>query len=169
MAGSIAHSDRSARARAVRRFLDAFAEALGAAARAPAAPAAALDEFARLARAIDSSAPEAPHPPERIAVCRLWDEALRTARGALAGPLAALGEWLSWTQNPNYRRHPPDPAFLDNYGYAAIAGPADGPPALTTSPGVALRVPAPGPRTHYPLHAHPAVEVYVTLTPDGEW
>lgn len=26
-----------------------------------------------------------------------------------------------------------------------------------------------GPGTHYPAHAHPATEVYVTLTADGEW
>jgi quercetin dioxygenase-like cupin family protein len=34
---------------------------------------------------------------------------------------------------------------------------------------VALGVLLLGSHTHYPLHAHPAVEVYVTLTPDGEW
>jgi quercetin dioxygenase-like cupin family protein len=26
-----------------------------------------------------------------------------------------------------------------------------------------------GPDAHYPLHAHPATEVYYTLTPGGEW
>ena len=170
MAGSIAHSDRLARAAAVRRFLDALAAALRAAGLAAEAPTrAALEDFARFARSIDSNPPDVAPPPERIAVCRVWDEALRAARGSLVEPLAALSEWLSWTQNPNYRRRPPDAAFLDNYGYAVVAGPAEGPPALVTDPRVALGVLLLGPGTHYPLHAHPAVEVYVTLTPDGEW
>jgi len=169
MAGSIAHSDRLARGAAVRRFLDALATALSAAAAGDASTRAALEEFARLTRSIESSPPEVAPSPARIAVCRVWDAALRAARGPLVDPLSALGTWLSWTQNPNYRGQPPDPTFLDNYGYAVIAGPADGPPALVTEPRVALGVLLLGPRTHYPRHAHPAVEVYVTLAPDGEW
>jgi hypothetical protein len=156
MAGSLAHSDRSA---AVRRFLDALADTLRA---------ASLLDFARLTDAVETASLAEP-APARIPVCRLWDDALRTARGPLVAPLETLGGWLSWTQNPNYRRQPPDPTFLDNYGYAVIAGPPDGAPALVSDAHVALGVLLLGPRTHYPLHAHPAVEVYVTLTPDGEW
>ena len=26
-----------------------------------------------------------------------------------------------------------------------------------------------GPGTHYPLHRHPAIELYVTLSGDGQW
>jgi quercetin dioxygenase-like cupin family protein len=129
---------------------------------------ASLEDFARLARAIDAPALMAP-APARVAVCRFWDTAVRAARGPLVAPLAELDASLSWTQNPNYRRQPPDAAFLDNYGYAVITGPPDGPPALVPGARVALGVLLLGPRTHYPLHAHPAVEVYVTLTPDGEW
>src|SRR6267142_674224 len=33
----------------------------------------------------------------------------------------------------------------------------------------ALGVLLPGPGAYYPLPTHPAVEVYVTLTPEGEW
>jgi quercetin dioxygenase-like cupin family protein len=102
-------------------------------------------------------------------VCRFWDTALRAARGPLVAPLSEIGPSLAWAQNPNYRRRPPDAAFLDNYGYAVIAGPLEGPPALVPDARVALGVLLLGPRTHYPLHAHPAVEVYVTLTADGEW
>ena len=68
--------------------------------------------------------------PARLAVCRFWDTALRAARGPLVAPLSELGPSLAWAQNPNYRRRPPDAAFLDNYGYAVIAGPLEGPPAL---------------------------------------
>jgi len=88
---------------------------------------------------------------------------------ALLDALATLGPSLSWTQNPNYRRRPPDATFLDNYGYAVIAGPPSGPPALAIDARLALGVLLLGPYTHYPLHAHPAVEIYYTLTPGGEW
>jgi hypothetical protein len=151
MAGSISHSDRAARVRAVRAFLDALAGALD------------------FAVSIDPKLPAPASPPEQIPVCRWWELALGAARGPLVAPLAALGAWLSWTQNPNYRRRPPHPAFLDNYGLAVSPGPEAGPPALARAPGVALGVLLLGPHTHYPLHAHPAAEVYVTLTPDGEW
>jgi len=131
--------------------------------------AAGLDGFARLVSAIDATARVEPAAaPARLAACRFWDEALRVAHGPLAAPVGVLGPSLSWTQNPNYRRQPPDPGFLDHYGYAVIARPGDGPPALVTEPRVALGVLLLGPHTHYPVHAHPAVEVYVTLT-GGEW
>jgi quercetin dioxygenase-like cupin family protein len=129
---------------------------------------ASLEDFARRTSAIDASALVEP-APARLAVCRFWDTALRAARGPLVAPLSELGPSLAWAQNPNYRRRPPDAAFLDNYGYAVIAGPLEGPPALVPDARVALGVLLLGPRTHYPLHAHPAVEVYVTLTADGEW
>jgi Dimethlysulfonioproprionate lyase len=109
---------------------------------------------------------------ESLPVCRFWPAALEAASRAAAAPLATalapLTPALSWTQNPNYRRRPPEPTFLDRYGYAVIAGPRDGPPALARTPALALGVLLLGPRTHYPLHAHPALEVYYTLT-DGEW
>jgi hypothetical protein len=113
MAGSIAHSDRPA---AVRRVLDAVAEALRTAARAAEPEASVvLEDFARLVSAVDATRIAATASPlERVAVCRLWDDALRASQGRLVAPLAALGPWLSWTQNPNYRRRPPDAAFLDN-------------------------------------------------------
>src|SRR5690348_11120986 len=138
MAGSLTHSDPFARGAAVRAFLDALAGELDAAARpADSATRAALDAFARLVGALDASAPGATSPPSRLAVCRFWGDALAAAPGPLMAPLAALAAWLSWSQNPNYRRRPPAPAFLDNYGYAVIAGPADGPPALVTTPDIA--------------------------------
>jgi quercetin dioxygenase-like cupin family protein len=167
MAGSLAHSERAA---AIGRLLDALVECLRAAAGADASARPSLEEFARLVGAVDRATLAAtPRERQRVPVCRLWEAALRAARGPLVAPLTTLGESLSWTQNPNYRRRPPDAAFLDNYGYAVIAGPLEGPPALVSDPHVALGVLLLGPRTHYPLHAHPSVEVYVTLTADAEW
>ena len=166
MDGSIAHPDP---APALAAFLVALDAALGraGAVATDAGAAAMLRELATLVRSPKASAPRRETAP-RLPVCRYWNAALASAGDPLAGQLDALAPWLSWTQNPNYRRRPPDASFLDHYGYAVIAGPADGPPALATDPRLALGVLLLGPGTHYPLHAHPAVEVYYTLTP-GEW
>jgi hypothetical protein len=111
-----------------------------------------------------------------LPVCRFWDVALGVgAPRALVEPLRTLGSRLVWTQNPNYRRSPVAGSFLDNYGYAVIAGPAAGAPALVACEDLALGVLLLGPGTHYPRHAHPAREIYLPLNVsewqqgDGEW
>lgn len=114
-----------------------------------------------------------PRPPgaatAALPVCRFLDAALAAAVPAeLAAPLAALAPALCWVQNPNHRRAPPDPRFLDNYGYAVIAGPAAGAPALAACEAMALGMLLLGPRTHYPRHAHPAEELYVPLH-EAQW
>ena len=177
MAESIAQSDTDdARRPALRRFLAALELDLADGAGTATAPggAAMLRGFAQLLRSVDTTdlGRGARASRERLAVCRFWDAALQAASGRvqpLAAVLRVLGPALSWTQNPNYRRRPPDATFLDNYGYAVIAGPSDGPPALAAHPRLALGVLLLGPHAHYPLHAHPAVEVYYTLTSGGEW
>src|SRR5690606_24414945 len=67
------------------------------------------------------------------------------------------------------RRQPPAPGFLDAYGYFVLAGPADGPPAFVECPGLACGLLLLGPGTLYPPHRHPAAELYLPLTGDGEW
>lgn len=111
--------------------------------------------------------------PFGLPACRFWERALQAARHQgtrpdIVGSLGSVGRLLTWTQNPNYRRSPPAPDFLDNYGYAVIAGPRDGPPALLTHEACALGVLLMGPETHYPRHHHPATEVYVPLNA-AEW
>jgi hypothetical protein len=176
MGQSIAHSDPSQRRALLRRFLGALGEALVyAGSSSEDQGAAAVDGFARLTRSINpmSDWPDRDVTLERLPVCRFWDSALDAgARGAaepLSSALRPLGPSLSWTQNPNYRRQPPGPAFLENYGYAVIAGPAGGPPALALDPHLAVGVLLLGPGTLYPLHEHPAVEIYCPLTLDGDW
>jgi hypothetical protein len=174
---SIAHSDPSERRALLRRFLGALGKALfyAASRSEDQGTAAALDGFARLTRSIDpmSDWPDRDVSLARLPVCRFWDSALDAgARGAaspFSSALRTLGPSLSWTQNPNYRRQPPGPAFLENYGYAVIAGPADGPPGLALDPRLAVGVLLLGPGTLYPLHEHPAVEIYCPLTLEGEW
>jgi quercetin dioxygenase-like cupin family protein len=108
-----------------------------------------------------------------LPACRFWDGALLAALDGpaadLAAPLAALSPALAWAQNPNYVRDPPDPAFLDNYGYAVIAGPPAGPPALVGDEALAFGVLLLGPGTLYPAHDHPALELYITLDAAGAW
>jgi hypothetical protein len=176
MGGSITHPEPEARRAALGVFRAELVGALRDAAAATVDPGTAksLGEFVGLAGSIDLdvAAPELVAPLDRLPVCSFWEQSLAAATGAPRGivtSLRSLAASLSWAQNPNYRRSPPDATFLDNYGYAVLAGPEDGPPALATDPRLALGVLLLGPRAHYPLHAHPAVEIYYTLTPDGEW
>ena len=177
MGERIAHPERDAPRAALGRFFAALHAALVAAARSSREPVAAraVDDFARRVSAIATpttcgdAAPTVSGESGRVAVCRFWDAALADSNPPdLMSALRVLGPTLSWTQNPNYRRRPPDSTFLDNYGYAVIAGPSDGPPALAVAPSLALGVLLLGPHAHYPRHAHPAVELYYTLT-TGEW
>jgi hypothetical protein len=136
--------------------------------------AADCGRFAELVRALPGQTVGAPaRRPFGLPVCRFWAPALEASdrREPVAGmirALRALGPWLAWVQNPNYRRSPPAADFLHRYGYAVIAGPADGPPALVGHRALALGVLLLGPGTHYPEHRHPATELYVPLTA-GEW
>ena len=150
-------------------FLGGLAGRLRQAARADAASAEVLGDFAGRVAALPGSAAAAVEPQAPLAVCRHWPAALAGLGASWARPLASLAPALGWAQNPNYRRAPPDPDFLANYGYAVIAGPAGGPPAPIRCETLALGILLLGPGTHYPLHSHPAVELYVTLSGDGEW
>jgi len=149
-------------------FLGGLAGRLRQAATADASSAEVLADFAERVAALPGSAAAAVESAP-LAVCRHWPAALAGLGASWARPLATLAPALGWAQNPNYRRAPPDPDFLANYGYAVIAGPTDGPPARIRCETLALGILLLGPGTHYPLHSHPAVELYVTLSGDGEW
>lgn len=105
---------------------------------------------------------------ESLPILRFWPACLEAAApepgmAALAGAFRALHPALRWRQNPNYRQSPPDPAFLDNYGYAEICG-SYGLVAAGIRCGVLLL----GPGTCYPSHRHPAEEIYIPLN-RGAW
>lgn len=131
----------------------ALEAALGRAASAApdAATAAGLGGFADVVRAVHVGPldPAGPPPvagpvPARLPVCAFWDTALDRGESGQAAAyvpaLRSLGPSLRWTQNLNYRRRPPDPMFLERYGYAVLVGPPGDPPPLVTDPRLALGV-----------------------------
>lgn len=74
---------------------------------------------------------------------------------------AASLDSCSWRRNPTYG----DAAFLERYAYAELVGPGGDVPFAEAAFGLL----ALAPHTHYPQHAHPAVESYVVLVGTAEW
>ncbi|MBL8709114.1 MAG: hypothetical protein JNL25_07980 [Rhodospirillaceae bacterium] len=102
-----------------------------------------------------------------LPVGRYWSAAIGgDPLGDLAARVTFALEQLGhgWRQNPNYRRQPPHPDFLENYGYQEWLGPDAAYRAAHLRCGVLVL----GPRTLYPAHHHPAEEVYLPLGP-GRW
>ena len=122
-------------------------------------------DFAGPVRAIDTTRTRVSEVPSaELPVLRFWP-AITAHGGKLLAPLAALAPHFRWVQNPNYVASPPDPNFLENYGYVVLAGPG----GLVESAELALGFLMLGPGTHYPTHRHPAVEVYVVAAGSAEW
>jgi hypothetical protein len=119
-------------------------------------------DFALPVRALDLSQPTA--NPATLPVCRFWPNIL-AAGGELVEPLGELSPHFRWVQNPNYVAAPPNPDYLENYGYVVLAGPG----GLVATDSLALGILLLGPKTHYPTHRHPAVEIYVVAAGEAEW
>jgi hypothetical protein len=119
-------------------------------------------DFAQPVRALDLSRPMA--NPAMLPVCRFWPNIL-AAGGELVEPLGELSLHFRWVQNPNYIAAPPSPDYLKNYGYVVLAGPG----GLVATDSLALGILLLGPKTHYPTHRHPAVEIYVVAAGEAEW
>lgn len=102
--------------------------------------------------------------PASLPVQRHWPAA---GAGDELGRLAAMVDQAlnaAWRQNPNYRAAPPGAGFLENYGYLECAGPD----APYRTPHLRLGLLLLGPGTLYPVHHHPAEEIYLPLGP-GRW
>lgn len=101
--------------------------------------------------------------PEHLPVLRHLERAIALAglspAAELAPALARCAPDLPWTRTASYLRSPPNPQFLDQYAHAPLAGRAEGGPADAV---VGLLLLAPD--TRYPLHHHPADELYLPLT-----
>lgn len=102
--------------------------------------------------------------PHAIAASALLNAALpKTAFGAVIAEAAPL---LRWRQNPNYTTANMGADFMAGYGYVEFAGPKD---ALFHAPDIRVGLLLLGPGLHYPLHAHPAEEIYHPLSNGGLW
>ncbi|MGE8067987.1 dimethylsulfonioproprionate lyase family protein [Pseudomonas sp. NPDC089569] len=88
---------------------------------------------------------------------------------ALAKALSDLMPALHLTRSKTYLAAPPSANFADNYGYSVICGPDSGPPALMKDAEISFGLMLLGPDTHYPLHSHPADEIYYTVTGPSSW
>jgi mannose-6-phosphate isomerase-like protein (cupin superfamily) len=151
----------------LREFLDALTELTSVQVRHPTPSSRDLERFLELLSTVSPN--PALRRPGRLAVCRHWDPALSSAEAAglkgMADVLRSLEPLLPWQQNPNYAVDRMGAAFLENYGYFEIIGAGGLWCGDLISAGVLLL----GPQTHYPPHAHPAVEHYCVLSGDASW
>lgn len=151
---------------ALTTFLDCFAAALD---RDPKpVPGSHATRLRRIARQLP---PIKDTPAGRVpiqAVCEA-ELASHAVQSPLAGALAGLLPALHITRSSNYLANPPSSDFGENYGYGVICGPDGGPPALIQDPEIAFGLMFLGPKTHYPLHHHPADELYYTVTGPSFW
>ena len=146
-----------------RALLDAVIDFYGGFGRAGDAGAVPMLDtvLADLRRATPSAPALAPHA---ITASALLDAALpKTAFGAVIAEAAPL---FRWRQNSNYTTEIMGAAFMGGYGYVEFAGPKD---ALFHAPDIRVGLLLLGPGVHYPLHAHPAEEIYHPLTKGGLW
>ncbi|NWL77118.1 hypothetical protein DM872_09660 [Pseudomonas taiwanensis] len=91
------------------------------------------------------------------------------AQCPLARSLSELMPAIHLTRSKSYLANPPSADFGNNYGYGVICGPDSGPPALMKDSDISFGLMLLGPDTHYPLHSHPADEVYYTVTGPSSW
>ncbi len=106
-----------------------------------------------------------PPPPARLPVCRFLPSPAVLPANPLLERFLVAEPTLHWRQNPGYVRRPPDPQFLDRYGYCELIGRQ----APAAHPNLALGFLLLGPATTYPDHHHPAAELYLVLHGTAAW
>ena len=102
--------------------------------------------------------------PHAIPASRLLDKALGAT--SLSAAIAEAVPLFRWRQNPNYNAANMGGDFMHGYGYVEFAGPKD---ALFHAPEIRAGLLLLGAGLHYPLHAHPAEEIYHPLTEGSLW
>ncbi|QHG74949.1 dimethylsulfonioproprionate lyase family protein [Ensifer adhaerens] len=151
---------------ALTTFLNCFADALDRDTRA-----VSRSHATRLRRIAERLPPVVAVPDGRVpiqAACEAELAALGET-SELARALAALLPAIHVTRSKSYLANPPSGDFAENYGYGVICGPENGVPALIKDPELAFGLMFLGPDTHYPLHHHPADELYYTVTGPSFW
>lgn len=135
----------------------------GAAQNAPADVAAECQEMARLLGAV--TAPIVAATPVSLPAARFLRPALATVtagRGqGLAKAAEAVADGLHWRNK--YQNS--DAWLYDRFAFCDLIGP-DG---VQHSDAVTLGLVIVGPQTHYPLHHHPARELYLVLAGTAGW
>ena len=153
-------------ASALKTFIDCFAAALERDARD-----VSQSHAARLRRLGETLPPLATVRPERVPIQAACESELASShmRTPLAQALSKLLPALHITRSKTYLANPPSSDFGENYGYGVICGPESGSPALIRDPDISFGLMFLGPKTHYPLHHHPADELYYTVTGPSFW
>lgn len=151
---------------ALTTFINCFADALDRDPRA-----VSRLHAARLRRIVNHMPPVAPVPEGRVPIQAACESELASSGGtsALARALTALLPFIHITRSKSYLANPPSSDFGENYGYGVICGPKNGVPALIQDTDIAFGLMFLGPETHYPLHHHPADELYYTVTGPSFW
>ncbi|HEV7249786.1 MAG TPA: dimethylsulfonioproprionate lyase family protein [Shinella sp.] len=149
---------------ALTTFLICFADALARDARP-----VSRSHAARLRRLAERLPPIRDIAPGRVPIQAACEAELAATETSLARALAALLPEIHVTRSTSYLANPPSSDFGANYGYGVICGPQGGPPTLIEDPDIAFGLMFLGPKTHYPLHHHPADELYYTVTAPSFW
>ncbi|MDQ0471827.1 dimethylsulfonioproprionate lyase family protein [Labrys wisconsinensis] len=122
---------------------------------------------ARLPAGDAASCPSQTMPAEPGSVVGWLDAALAAAQAgpeaALASAVRGLQGRLRWTFG--YAPDPRWPALAASVGFADIVGKS----SLVPAPDIVVGLTLQAPRTYYPLHAHPAIELYLVLSGTAEW
>lgn len=151
---------------ALKTFIDCFAAALERDTRA-----VSQSHAARLRNLAEKLPPLIAVSPERVPIQAACEAELSSSRmrSPLAQALSDLLPALHITRSKKYLANPPSSDFGKNYGYGVICGPENGPPALIRDREISFGLMFLGPETHYPLHHHPADELYYTVTGPSFW
>jgi mannose-6-phosphate isomerase-like protein (cupin superfamily) len=127
-----------------------------------------LDDAARELRILSATAP-AWDKSSRLPVTRelpyAIDAALGTPLAGIATDFTEIEPLLRWRQNPNYTTATIGEVFLERYGYVELVG-RDCP---WQSENIAVGFLLLGRGAHYPVHHHPAREVYHVVAGASEW
>ena len=108
-----------------------------------------------------------PPAPKRLPACDHLDTALAAGRSGpeagLAEALSALSPALAWTYSYPARAGQPDLSAA--VAFSQIVGPGGFRPSDRLRLGLTLIAPG----THYPPHAHPAIETYLVIAGTALW
>jgi quercetin dioxygenase-like cupin family protein len=108
-----------------------------------------------------------PPTPKRLPACDHLDAALVAGRSGpeagLAEALSALSPALVWTYSYPARTGQPDLSAA--VAFSQIVGPGGFRPSDQLRLGLTLIAPG----THYPPHAHPAIEIYLVIAGTAFW